>query len=241
MARVAVVTGGTRGIGEAISKALKAAGYTVAATYAGNEEAAKKFSDETGVKTYKFDVGDFNACMEGVKAIAADLGPVEVLVNNAGVTRDSLLTRMKPEQWDTVIRTNLTSCFNMTRAVLDSMREKGFGRIINITSMNGEIAQNGQSNYGAAKAGMIGFTRVLASENANKGITANCLAPGYTATEMVKTIPEKVMNEFVLPKIPVRRLAEPSEIARGVVFLAADESGYITGITLDINGGAYMA
>ena len=239
MGRVALVTGGTRGIGEAISLALKDAGDTVVATYAGNEEAAKKFTDETGIPTYRFDVGDYDACQSAVKQIEADLGPVEILINNAGITRDGTMHKMTFEQWNQVIQTNLTSCFNMCHAVLDGMRERGFGRIVNIGSINGQAGQYGQVNYAAAKSGIHGFTKALAQEGAAKGITVNAIAPGYIATEMVRAVPENVLEKIV-QRIPVGRLGEASEIARGVVFLVADNAGFITGSTLSINGGQHM-
>jgi len=239
MGRVALVTGGTRGIGEAISIALKDAGYTVAAVYAGNDVAAKEFSDKTGIKTYKFNVSDFGQCQSGIAQIESDLGPVEVLVNNAGITRDATLHKMTPEQWAEVIQTDLTSCFNMCRIVIEGMRARSFGRIINISSMNGELGGFGQANYSAAKAGMIGFSKAVAREDASKGVTVNVITPGFIATEMVLSIPEKVMTNIV-NGIPVKRLGEPAEIGRGVVFLASDDAGYITGSTLDINGGMYM-
>jgi len=241
MARVALVTGGTRGIGRAVSIALKDAGYSVAASYAGNDEAAAAFTSETGIKAYKFDVGDFDACAEAVKTIEADLGPADVLVNNAGITRDGTLHKMKPEQWSAVIGTNLDGLFNMTRNVIEGMRERGFGRIVNISSINGQKGQFGQANYSAAKAGDIGFTKAVAQENAAKGITVNAIAPGYIGTEMVLAVPEDVLNAKILPLIPVGRLGEPEEIARCVLFLAADEAGFITGSTLTVNGGQYMA
>ena len=239
MGRVALVTGCTRGIGEAISIALKDAGYTVAAVYAGNDVAAKEFSDKTGIKTYKFNVSDFGQCQSGIAQIESDLGPVEVLVNNAGITRDATLHKMTPEQWAEVIQTDLTSCFNMCRIVIEGMRARSFGRIINISSMNGELGGFGQANYSAAKAGMIGFSKAVAREDASKGVTVNVITPGFIATEMVLSIPEKVMTNIV-NGIPVKRLGEPAEIGRGVVFLASDDAGYITGSTLDINGGMYM-
>ena len=241
MARVALVTGGTRGIGAAISVGLKDAGYQVAASYAGNDEAAKAFKAETGILVYKWDVGDFDACQAGVRQVEADLGPVEVLVNNAGITRDGMFHRMEPEHWNAVIRTNLDSLFNMSRPVIEGMRERKFGRIINISSVNGQKGQMGQSNYSAAKAGLIGFTKALAQENAFKGITVNAIAPGYIATEMVKAVPKEVLDSKIIPQIPVGRLGEAEEIARCVVFLAADEAGFITGSTLSANGGQYMA
>ena len=240
MARTALVTGGTRGIGEAISTALKDAGYNVAANYGGNDEAAKAFSERTGIPVYKFDVGDFEACRAGVAAVEADLGPVEVLVNNAGITRDGMLHKMGLENWQAVIRTNLDSAFNLTRCVIEGMRERSWGRIITISSINGQKGQMGQANYAAAKAGVIGFTKAVALENAFKGITANVVAPGYVGTEMVRAVPEEVLKTKILPQIPVGRLAEPEEVARCVIFLAAEEAGFITGSTLSANGGQYM-
>ena len=240
MPRVAIVTGGTRGIGRAISTALKDAGYKVAATYAGNEEAAQRFKAQTGIPVFKFDVADFSACAEGVKAIEAELGgPVDVLVNNAGITRDATMHRMRPEQWNDVIRTNLDSCFNMSRAVIEGMRGRGFGRIVNISSINGQAGQIGQTNYAAAKAGMLGFTKALAQEGASRGVTVNALAPGYTETDMVRAVPANVLEQIVA-RIPVGRLGKPEEIARAVLFLVADEAGFITGSTLTVNGGQYM-
>src|SRR3954464_341742 len=240
MARVALVTGGTRGIGAAISKALKAAGYKVAASYAGNDEAAQKFKSETGINVYKWDVASFEACAAGIKQVEADLGPVEVLINNAGITKDATLHRMKPEQWTAVINTNLGSLFNMCRNVIEGMRERKFGRIVNISSINGQKGQLGQVNYSAAKAGELGFTKALAQEGARAGITVNAICPGYINTEMVRAIDEKVLNERILPLIPVGRLGEPEEIARCVVFLAGEEAGFITGATIAANGGQYM-
>jgi acetoacetyl-CoA reductase len=239
MARVAVVTGGTRGIGRAISVGLKEAGYKVAANYAGNDEAAKQFQSETGISVYKFDVGDYAQCDAAVKKITADLGPIDVLVNNAGITRDGVMQKMTPEQWSQVIQTNLTSAFNMSRLVIESMRSRGFGRIINISSLNGLAGQFGQTNYAAAKAGLIGFSKSLAQENASKGVTVNVIAPGYIDTEMVRAVPEDVLKKIVA-KIPVGRLGKAEEIARAVLFCAADENGFITGATLNINGGQYM-
>ncbi len=239
MGRVALVTGGTRGIGEAISVALKEAGNSVAATYAGNDEAAKKFSDATGIATFKFDVGDFAQCQAGVQQIEDKVGAVEVLVNNAGITRDGAMHKMSPENWDEVIRTNLSSCFNMTRCVLEGMRGRGFGRIVNISSVNGQAGQFGQVNYASAKFGMQGFTKALALEGAAKGITVNAIAPGYIATDMVRAVPPNVLEKIV-QRIPVGRLGEAEEIARAVVFLVADEAGFITGSTLSINGGQHM-
>ncbi|MCC6471939.1 MAG: acetoacetyl-CoA reductase [Alphaproteobacteria bacterium] len=240
MARVAVVTGGSRGIGEAISKGLKAAGYKVAATYHGNDEAAAKFKAATGIAVYKWDVGKFEDCKAGIAKVEAELGPVDILVNNAGITRDTTLHRMTPEQWHAVIDTNLNSLFYMTRAVIEGMRARSFGRIITIGSINGQKGQIGQTNYAAAKAGTIGFTKALAQENANKGITANVIAPGYIATDMVRAVPEPILQKIV-GMIPVGRLGEAEEIARCVAFLAADEAGFITGSTLTVNGGQYMA
>ncbi|MEQ9328141.1 MAG: acetoacetyl-CoA reductase [Rhodospirillales bacterium] len=239
MARVALVTGGTRGIGEAISLALKDAGYKVAASYAGNDEAAKKFTAATGIPAYKFDVGNFDECQAAVAKIESDLGPVEILVNNAGITRDGTMHRMGHDQWQAVIDTNLGSCFNMSRCVIDGMRERNFGRIVNIGSINGQAGQYGQVNYAAAKSGIHGFTKALAQEGAAKGITVNAIAPGYINTDMVRAVPEPVLEKIVA-KIPVGRLGEASEIARGVLFLVADEGGFVTGSTLSINGGQHM-
>jgi acetoacetyl-CoA reductase len=241
MARVAVVTGGTRGIGEAISKALKEAGYLVAANYAGNDEAAAKFKAETGIPVYKWDVSSYDACAAGLAQIEKDLGPVDVLVNNAGITRDAMFHRMTPEQWNAVINTNLNSLFNMTRPVWEGMRNRKFGRVICISSINGQKGQAGQANYSAAKAGDIGFVKALAQEGARAGITVNAITPGYIATEMVKAIAQDVLDKHILPFIPVGRLGEPEEIARCVVFLASDNAGFITGSTLSANGGQYLA
>jgi acetoacetyl-CoA reductase len=240
MARVAVVTGGTRGIGAAISKALQKAGYKVAANYAGNEEAAQKFKAETGIPVYKWDVSSYEACAAGLKQVEADLGPIDVLVNNAGITRDTMFHRMKPEQWTAVINTNLNSLFNMCRPVIEGMRERKFGRIINVSSINAQKGQVGQSNYSASKAGEIGFTKALAQENARNGITVNAICPGYINTEMVQAVPKDVLEKNIIPQIPAGRLGEPEEIGRCVVFLAADEAGYITGSTLSANGGQVM-
>ena len=240
MSKVAVVTGGTRGIGAAISKSLLAAGYKVAATYAGNDEAAAKFKAETGVNVYKWDVSSFEACTAGLKQVVADLGPVDVLVNNAGITKDGFFHKMTPEQWNAVINTNLTSLFNMTRPVWEGMRERKFGRVIVISSVNGQKGQAGQVNYSAAKAGDIGFVKALAQEGARVGITVNAICPGYIATEMVKAINPEVLAKSILPHIPVGRLGEPEEIGRAVVFLAADDAGFITGSTLSANGGQYV-
>ena len=241
MARVALVTGGSRGIGAAIATALKDAGYSVAASYAGNDEKAAAFTKETGIKTYKWNVADYDACKAGIAEVEADLGPIDVLVNNAGITRDGMFHKMTPEQWNDVISTNLNGVFNMTHPVWPGMRERGFGRIITISSINGQKGQAGQVNYSASKAGDIGFTKALAQEGAFKGITANVVCPGYIGTEMVRAIPEKVLNEKIIPQIPVGRLGEPEEIARCVVFLASDESGFITGSVLTANGGQYFA
>ena len=239
MARVAVVTGGTRGIGEAISVGLKEAGYKVAAVYAGNDEKAREFSERTGIAVFKWDVSNFEACKEGLGKVAAELGPVEIVVNNAGITRDGVLHRMTFEQWNDVIATNLTSCFNMCRNVIDGMRERGFGRIVNIGSVNGQAGQYGQVNYAAAKSGIHGFTKALAQEGAAKGITVNAIAPGYIDTDMVRAVPAHVL-EKIIGKIPVGRLGKASEIARGVLFLVSDDGGFITGSTLSINGGQHM-
>ena len=241
MARVALVTGGTRGIGASISRVLKGAGFSVAANYGGNDEAAQNFKAATGIPVYKFDVSDAAACEAGVKAVESELGPVDVLVNNAGITRDGMFHRMTYEQWSAVIRTNLDSMFTCTRPVIDGMRNRGFGRIVIISSINGQKGQMGQTNYSAAKAGVIGFAKALAQENANKGVTVNVIAPGYIATEMVQAVPEEVLKTKILPLIPVGRLGEADEIARTVLFLAADDAGFITGSTLTVNGGQYMA
>ena len=240
MSRVAVVTGGSRGIGAAISKALKAAGYKVAATYAGNDDAANAFKKETGIPVYKWDVSNTEACATGLKQVEADLGPIEILINNAGITRDSAFHRMTAEQWHAVINTNLNSLFNMTRPVIEGMRARKFGRIINISSINGQKGQFGQTNYSAAKAGDLGFTKALAQESAKLGITVNAICPGYIATEMVMAVPQEVREKSIIPQIAVGRLGEAEEIARCVVFLAADEAGFITGSTLSANGGQYM-
>jgi acetoacetyl-CoA reductase len=240
MSRVAVVTGGSRGIGAAISKALKAAGYKVAATYAGNDDAANAFKKESGIPVYKWDVSSTEACAAGLKQVEADLGPIEVLINNAGITRDSAFHRMTAEQWHAVINTNLNSLFNMTRPVIEGMRARKFGRIINISSINGQKGQFGQTNYSAAKAGDLGFTKALAQESAKLGITVNAICPGYIATEMVMAVPQDVREKSIIPQIAVGRLGEAEEIARCVVFLASDDAGFITGSTLSANGGQYM-
>ncbi|MGO4572184.1 acetoacetyl-CoA reductase [Microvirga sp. 2TAF3] len=240
MARVTLVTGGTRGIGAAISRRLKEAGYTVVASYGGNDEAASKFKAETGIPVYKFDVSDHAACEAGIRTIESEFGPVEILVNNAGITRDGMFHRMTFDQWSAVIRTNLDSMFTCTRPVIEGMRERGFGRIILISSINGQKGQVGQVNYSAAKAGVIGFAKALAQENASRGITVNVIAPGYIATEMVRAVPEEVLKSKILPLIPVGRLGEAEEIARSVLFLAGEDAGFITGSTLTVNGGQYM-
>ncbi len=239
MARVALVSGGTRGIGEAISLGLKKAGFTVAANYGGNDEVANKFKEEHGIAVFKWDVGDAAACEEGIKKVEAEVGPIDVLVNNAGITRDAMFHKLTFDKWQAVIRTNLDSMFTMTRPVIEGMRERSFGRIINITSINGQKGQMGQANYSAAKAGVIGFTKALAQENARKGVTVNAIAPGYIATEMVMAVPEKAM-EGILSQIPVGRLGAADEIADAVVYLAGDNAGFITGSTLTINGGQYF-
>ncbi len=241
MARVALVTGGTRGIGAAIAKTLKAAGYTVAVNYGGNDEAAQKFTAETGIKAYKWDVGDYDACAAGIAKVQAEVGPIDVLVNNAGITRDGMFHKMTKDQWSAVIRTNLDSLFNMTRPVWEGMRDRSFGRIIVISSVNGQKGQMGQVNYSAAKAGDIGFVKALAQEGAAKGITVNAICPGYIGTEMVQAIDENVLKTRILPQIPVGRLGTPEEIGRCVAFLASDDAGFITGSTLSANGGQNMA
>jgi acetoacetyl-CoA reductase len=240
MARVAVVTGGSRGIGAAISQALQKEGCKVAATYAGNDEAAAKFKADTGIPVYKWDVSNYEACAAGLKKIEADLGSIEILVNNAGITKDAMFHKMALDQWNAVINTNLNSLFNMTQPIWGGMRDRGFGRVICISSINGQKGQMGQANYAAAKAGEIGFVKSLAAEGAAKGITVNAICPGYIATEMVKAVPQDVIDKRILPLIPVGRLGEPEEIARAVVFLASDQAGFITGSTLSANGGQYM-
>lgn len=239
MARIALVTGGTRGIGESISTTLKNKGYTVIANYGGNDAKAAEFTERTGISTIKFDVSDFDATNEAIKKIEEEYGSVDVLVNNAGITRDGTMHRMSFEQWDAVIQTNLASCFNTCRAVIDGMRERGFGRIINVGSVNGQAGQYGQVNYAAAKSGIHGFTKALALEGAGKGITVNAIAPGYVDTDMVRAVPEDVLAK-IIKTIPVGRLGRPEDIANSVAFLVDDESGFITGSTLSINGGQHM-
>ena len=241
MTKVALVTGGTRGIGAAICKALQEAGHKVAASYAGNDEAAAKFKAETGIAVYKWDVASFEACAEGVKKVEAEVGSVDVLVNNAGITRDVPFHKMTLDQWNAVINTNLGSLFNMSRQVIEGMRSRKFGRIINISSINGQKGQFGQVNYSASKAGDIGFTKALALETARGGITVNAICPGYINTEMVQAVPKDVLEQKILPLIPSNRLGEPEEIARAVVFLAAEDAGFVTGSTLTVNGGQYLA
>jgi acetoacetyl-CoA reductase len=240
MARIAVVTGGTRGIGAAISKALKAKGCIVAAIYAGNDEAAAAFKTETGIAVYKCDVSSYDTCAATLKTIEADIGPVDILVNNAGITRDAMFHKMTPQQWQEVMSTNLNSLFNMTQPIWSGMRDRGFGRIVCISSINGQKGQMGQANYAAAKAGEIGFVKSLAQEGAAKGITVNAIAPGYIGTEMVLAVPQDVLEKRILPMIPVGRLGLPDEIARCVAFLTDDGAGFITGATLSANGGQYM-
>ncbi|KQV73075.1 beta-ketoacyl-ACP reductase [Rhizobium sp. Root1220] len=240
MSRVAVVTGGTRGIGAAISVALKSAGYRVAANYAGNDEKAKAFHEESGVPVFKWDVSNYEACGEGIAKVEAEIGPVEVLINNAGITRDAMFHKMTPQQWHEVVNTNLTGLFNMTHQVWNGMRDRSFGRVVNISSINGQKGQMGQANYSAAKAGDLGFTKALAQEGATKNITVNAICPGYIGTEMVLAVPEKVLSERIIPQIPVGRLGEPTEVARCVVFLVSDDAGFITGSTLTANGGQLL-
>ena len=240
MARVALVTGGSRGIGAAVSKALAAAGYKVAANYAGNDEAAQRFKSESGIPVFKWSVADYDACAAGIKQVEAEVGPIDVLVNNAGITRDGFFHKMTKENWNAVINTNLNSLFNMTRNVWEGMMARKFGRVIVISSVNGQKGQAGQANYSAAKAGDIGFVKALAQEGVRSGITVNAICPGYIGTEMVAAIPEEVLKAKILPQIPVGRLGKPEEIARCVAFLAADDSGFITGSTISANGGQYM-
>lgn len=240
MGRIALVTGGTRGIGRAICEALKAEGYRVVANYASREDVAEAFTKETGIPAYKWDISDFDVCKASVEKISRDLGgPIGVLVNNAGITRDAAMHKMTLQAWNDVITTNLNSCFNMTRCVIDSMREEKFGRIVSISSVNGQLGQFGQTNYSAAKSGIFGFTKALARETASKGITVNAIAPGYIATEMVQAVPEKVLEQ-IISGIPVGRLGQPEEVARCVVFLAADAAAFITGETISVNGGQHM-
>lgn len=239
MSHVGIVTGGTRGIGEAISIALRDAGFTVAASYAGNDEAAKRFSEKTGIRTYKFDVSDYEQCVDAVDRISKDLGDIDILVNNAGITRDGTMHRMSFDQWNAVLQTNLSSCFNMSRCVIEGMRERNFGRIVNIGSVNGQAGQYGQVNYAAAKSGIHGFTKALAQETASKGITVNAIAPGYIDTDMVRAVPEKVLEKIV-STIPVGRLGHPEEIAKAVLYLVDKDNGFMTGSTLSVNGGQHM-
>lgn len=239
MSKVALVTGGTRGIGEAISLALKEAGVSVAANYAGNDERAKAFTERTGIKAYKFDVADYDAVQKGIEAITADLGGIDILVNNAGITRDGTLMRMDETKWQDVIDTNLGGCFNTAKACFAGMKERGYGRIVNIGSINGQAGQYGQVNYAAAKSGIHGFTKALAQEGARFGITVNAIAPGYIDTDMVAAVPENVLEKIVA-NIPVGRLGKANEIARGVAFLASEDAGFVTGSTLSINGGQHM-
>ena len=240
MTRIAVVTGGTRGIGAAISKALKNAGLKVVANYHGNDEAANRFKADTGIEVRKWDVSDHDACARNLAAIANEVGPIDILVNNAGITRDGMFHKMTHEQWSEVINTNLNSLFNMTRPIWEGMRERGFGRVICISSINGQKGQAGQVNYSASKAGDLGFVKALAQEGASKGITVNAICPGYIGTEMVRAISQEVLDKHILPQIPVRRLGEPEEIARCVVFLASEDAGFITGSTISANGGQSM-
>ena len=239
MSRTAIVTGGSRGIGAAICVALKEAGYNVAANYVGNEERASQFSEQTGVATFKWDVADFDSCQEGVRQVEADIGPVDILINNAGITRDGVMQKMSHDNWQAVIDTNLGGCFNMCHQVLPGMRERGFGRIVNIGSINGQAGQYEQVNYAAAKSGIHGFTKALAQEGAAKGITVNAIAPGYIDTDMVAAVPDRVLEKIVA-RIPVGRLGKASEIARAVLFLVEDEAAFITGSTLSVNGGQHM-
>ncbi|WP_288456904.1 acetoacetyl-CoA reductase [uncultured Sphingomonas sp.] len=239
MTRVAIVTGGTRGIGEAISVALRDAGMTVAANYAGNDERARDFTQRTGVAAYKWDVGDYDACQDGAARVAAELGPVDVLVNNAGITRDGTILKMTYQMWKEVMDTNLGGCFNMAKAVFPGMRDRKWGRIVNIGSINGQAGQYGQVNYAAAKSGIHGFTKALSQEGAKLGVTVNAIAPGYIDTDMVAAVPPEVLEKIVA-KIPVGRLGQAQEIARGVAFLCSDEAGFVTGSTLSINGGQHM-
>lgn len=240
MGRVVLVTGGSRGIGAAISVAFKEAGYSVAANYAGNDEAAMAFKEKTTIPTYKWSVTDYDDCKAGINQVETDLGPIDILVNNAGITRDAMFHKMTPDQWKEVLDTNLTGPFNMTHSVWPGMRSRKFGRVINISSINGQKGQMGQANYSAAKAGDLGLTKALALEGARAGITVNAICPGYIGTEMVRAIDEKVLNERIIPQIPVGRLGEPDEIARIAVFLASDDAGFITGSTISANGGQFL-
>ncbi len=240
MTRTALVTGGTRGIGAAIAVALKESGAQVAVSYAGNDDAAAAFTAETGIKAYKWSVADYDECVAGIAAVEAALGPIDILVNNAGITRDGMFHKLTREAWQAVIDTNLNGVFNMTHPIWPGMRARKFGRVINISSINGQKGQMGQVNYSASKAGDIGFTKALAQEGAFAGITVNAICPGYIGTEMVRAVPEKVLNEKIIPQIPVGRLGEPAEIARCVVFLASDDAGFITGSTLTANGGQFV-
>lgn len=239
MARVAIVTGGTRGIGEAISVALRDLGMTVAANYAGNDERARDFTARTGIAAYKWDVADYDACQDGCATVAAELGPADVLVNNAGITRDGTILKMTYQMWKEVMDTNLGGCFNMAKAVFPGMRERKWGRIVNIGSINGQAGQYGQVNYAAAKSGIHGFTKALSQEGARAGVTVNAIAPGYIDTDMVAAVPGEVLEKIVA-KIPVGRLGQAQEIARGVAFLCSEEAGFVTGSTLSINGGQHM-
>ena len=239
MSRVAVVTGGTRGIGEAISLALKEMGHVVAAIYAGNEGKAQAFSDRTGIATFRWDVGDHQACLDGCASVSEALGPVDIVVNNAGITRDGVLSKMNFDDWNEVLRINLGGCFNMTKAAFDGMRNRGWGRIVNIGSVNGQSGQYGQVNYAAAKSGIHGFTKALAQEGAKYGVTVNAIAPGYIDTDMVAAVPSAVLEKIVA-RIPVGRLGQAQEIARGVAFLCSDDAGFVTGSTMSINGGQHM-
>ncbi|MDH0115191.1 acetoacetyl-CoA reductase [Agrobacterium pusense] len=241
MSRVALISGGTSGIGAAIARALQAAGYRVAVNYAFTTDRAETFQTETGIPAFQWDVRDYDACVNGIAKVEETLGPVEILVNNAGITRDAMFHKMTPQQWRDVIDTNLTGVFNMTHPVWPGMRERGFGRIVNISSINGQKGQAGQVNYSASKAGDIGFTKALAQEGASRNITVNAICPGYIGTEMVRAIPEKVLSERIVPQIPIGRLGEPEEIARCVLFLVSDEAGFITGSTMTANGGQYFA
>jgi len=239
MGRIALVTGGTRGIGESISIMLKDHGYTVIANYAGNDQAAQEFTERTGIRTSKFDVSDFESVSKSISDIESEIGPIDILVNNAGITRDGTMHRMDFEKWNAVIQTNLSSCFNTSRAVIEGMRERSFGRIVNIGSVNGQAGQYGQVNYAAAKSGIHGFTKALAQEGAAKGITVNAIAPGYVETDMVRAVPEEVLAK-IIKTIPVGRLGQPEDIARSVLFLVSDDAGFVTGSTLSINGGQHM-